>query len=278
MQARIDEAAFCRPASHDGIELMCAHWVRHAFPKHFHNCYTIGIGDGGAGGFDCRGRRFDVRRDILSLIEPGETHTGHARSSHGWIYRDLYIDADRLHALLADADVHALPRFRSAAVYDPDLARRFRAAFEALSVRRCSVLEQEHLLLKAVRLLFTRHSEAPENGGPALSPGRSSTRRVRDYLDAHYADEVTTGVLASLVSVSPYHLIRVFHREIGMPPHAYQNVVRVNRAQKLLRSEMNLPNVALVCGFYDQAHMNRIFHRVVGVTPGQYRSAISSKT
>jgi AraC-like DNA-binding protein len=62
-----------------------------------------------------------------------------------------------------------------------------------------------------------------------------------------------------------------------MPPHAYQNVLRVHEAQKLLRIGADIAHTALACGFYDQSHMNRIFRRVLGTTPGRHQKASSSK-
>lgn|SRR5262249_1120127 len=102
--------------------------------------------------------------------------------------------------------------------------------------------------------------------------------RVRDYIHAHYAEELSTANLAGLIGRSPYYLIHAFHRCMGMPPHGYQNVLRVNEAQKQLRQGAIIADVALACGFYDQSHMNRLFRRVLGTTPGVYGKAILSKT
>src|SRR5262249_29412598 len=86
-----DQAQFFRPHRWRGLELMRAHWVHHAFAKHFHDCYTIGINDRGAGCFECRHKNNNAWPDTLNLIAPGETHTGQARDGGGWIYRDFYV-------------------------------------------------------------------------------------------------------------------------------------------------------------------------------------------
>ena len=71
--------------------------------------------------------------------------------------------------------------------------------------------------------------------------------------------------------MSPFHLVRTFHREVGMPPAAYRRALRVQAAQKLLRRGEPLRDVALTCGFYDQPHLTRHFKAVTGVTPKRYR-------
>jgi AraC-like DNA-binding protein len=54
------------------------------------------------------------------------------------------------------------------------------------------------------------------------------------YLDDNYAEDVTLDGLAELAGLSPSHLARLFHTEVGMPPHAYQLQVRIARAKRLL--------------------------------------------
>jgi AraC-like DNA-binding protein len=56
-----------------------------------------------------------------------------------------------------------------------------------------------------------------------------------------------------------------------MPPAAYRRALRVQAAQKLLRRGEPARDVALACGFYDQAHLTRHFKAVTGVTPMRWR-------
>jgi transcriptional regulator GlxA family with amidase domain len=62
----------------------------------------------------------------------------------------------------------------------------------------------------------------------------------------------------------------MFHREVGLPPHAYQIQVRVARARALIATGVPLAEVASMTGFADQSHLTRLFKRIVGVPPGQY--------
>src|SRR5262249_57401687 len=100
MKLRADEAQFLRSGDSTDIELMCAHWVHHSFPRHFHDCYTIGINESGAGHFDCRNKTQNAWPGSLNLIEPGETHTGRASNQAGWIYRDFYVGFECMHKLV----------------------------------------------------------------------------------------------------------------------------------------------------------------------------------
>jgi AraC-like DNA-binding protein len=96
-------------------------------------------------------------------------------------------------------------------------------------------------------------------------------QRARDYLDQHYAENVTLDDLAAAASLSPFHLLRVFRRTVGLPPHAYLTGVRVRQARRLLLADLPIADVAAQTGFADQSHLSRHFKRIVGVPPGRYR-------
>lgn len=64
------------------------------------------------------------------------------------------------------------------------------------------------------------------------------------------------------------HLIRRFREQVGLTPGAYANIVRFNRALDLARRpNASWAEVALDCGYYDQAHLVRDFQRYAGRTP-----------
>ena len=100
-------------------------------------------------------------------------------------------------------------------------------------------------------------------------------RRTREFLEANFEQNVSLADLTNLVGLSSYHLLRVFRSEVGLPPHAYLEQIRINYAKQLLRSGMPIVEVAVNTGFVDQSHFTRHFKRHVGITPGLYQ--VSSK-
>jgi len=75
-----DEARFWRSGKWPGIELMRAHWVRHAFPTHFHDCYTIGIANWPVVGRQRRARLVPQTGPYLTATSvTKETRTGDVR-------------------------------------------------------------------------------------------------------------------------------------------------------------------------------------------------------
>jgi AraC-like DNA-binding protein len=97
--------------------------------------------------------------------------------------------------------------------------------------------------------------------------------RVRDLLRDDYSRKVTLRELGSTFGMRRPALVRAFTREVGMPPHAYQTLLRVVRARELIASGQSLSDVSVAVGFTDQSHLTRHFKRLVGITPGRYARA-----
>ncbi len=265
-----DFAQYSRCFGLDGLEVMSARWVEHSFAPHMHDFYAVSLNYGGRGAFDCRNVLRDATPGTCSLIAPGELHTGHATSREGWIYRNLYIEIPLMEALLRSLDWQEPPdvSFKSPLVRDIILATQLGHVFASLTESN-SLLQNESLLLSAVARLITDHLVR----GHALSEiGRehAAVLRVKNWLDANSEQNASINSLASLARLSPYYLIRAFHRHVGISPHKYQTIVRINRARKLLASGAPISEVACQAGFCDQSHLNRSFKKLLGVTPGRY--------
>ena len=99
---------------------------------------------------------------------------------------------------------------------------------------------------------------------------------ARDYLRAHSNAPVTIAELADMMGLAESHLIRAFHREFGLPPHAYQMRLRLAAACELLSRGLSVSTVAFECGFADQSHLSRNFKAVYGLTPAAWASAVAS--
>jgi AraC-like DNA-binding protein len=142
-------------------------------------------------------------------------------------------------------------------------------AFTAAVEAGASPLDQQSLLFESVRLALRHGGE--RSLPPEPRDDARAAARARDYLHAHLFEPVTLEELARVSGASRFHLVRMFARAYGLPPHEYQNAVRVAKAQSVLRSGTRLVDVAV--GFADQSHFSRHFKRVWAVTPGRYAAA-----
>ena len=100
-----------------------------------------------------------------------------------------------------------------------------------------------------------------------------SLQRAREYVHAHFADNLTLAQVARAAGVHPVYLGQIFRQEFGETLGEYLNRIRVRAAAGMLaNSDLPLSAVALDLGFYDQSHFTRIFRQFTGATPGTFRT------
>lgn len=102
-----------------------------------------------------------------------------------------------------------------------------------------------------------------------------AVRTVKEYLAANLSEKVSLDELSEMAHLSRYHLLRVFQGVVGLPPHAYQNQLRVDLGKKLLVDGLPISQAAAEAGFADQSHFSRVFKQYTGATPKQYQTAHS---
>ena len=100
---------------------------------------------------------------------------------------------------------------------------------------------------------------------PDPSPG--VTWAYRRVLDTH--GRVRIGALASELGWSRKRLAARFREEVGLPAKSLARIVRFRHAVGFIEhdEERSLAEIALDCGYFDQAHLNRDFRALAGSTP-----------
>jgi AraC-like DNA-binding protein len=97
-------------------------------------------------------------------------------------------------------------------------------------------------------------------------------RRVEGYIEEHIDRQIRVADLSDLVDLSVAHFSRAFRLACGEPPHAYIVRRRVElAAQLMLAGREPLSEIALKCGFHDQAHLSKQFRQLTGETPAAWR-------
>ena len=111
----------------------------------------------------------------------------------------------------------------------------------------------------------------PDGGGRLLA---WQARKVHDYIDGHITGPVHVADLCALIGRSKAHFSRSFKRTFGESPHAFVIWRRLELAARyMLQTDAPLSDIALRCGFTDQAHLCKHFRRSTGHTPAAWRRA-----
>lgn len=251
---------------HLDLELLHASTITHDYPPHMHEEYSIGVVLRGTETTICRSSSHRACRGDVVLINAEQVHSNKSLATE---YRVFKVRPKTLEGLVREAGGGS-PDFPKLVVSDPLLFQALLYLHRKLE-HNGSALEQESEFISTMALLLKRQT----SGGLELLSSRvqrekSNIAAVRDYLWVNYAENVSLSRLAALTTLSPFHMLRVFHNRTGFPPHEFQTQVRIAHARRLIRRGMPLSQTAVETGFFDQSHLARNFKRIVGVTPRQY--------
>lgn len=175
--------------------------------------------------------------------------------------------------LLAENQLKSLPQFE-----DPDICHAGVMLKEALaSKEQGSELIFESLARVFLVKLIQKYSLKEDAYAFSRSFTAKHYRRVLDFVTRNYGRSILVEDLAREAALSPSHFAQLFKRTIGMSPMQFVMNFRVEQARKKLAEHMTpLIDIAMSCGFADQAHFSRVFKQIEGESPSKFRSRLLS--
>ncbi len=261
-----DRATFRRSQIFGGIDLMSARFVRHSFAPHTHDELMIGIIHAGVKSFR-RGRvREHAAPGSLSVVNPGEMHTGECEHGPELVYGALYVPETALAVMSARRGSDGFI-VSQAVIHDPDIWRCLAEAHR-LAMGGGDAAAAEEKMSWGVSLLLERYGTRRLSCSEANCP--KAVNRAVEFLRARAYDQISLADASKASGVGVFHLIRLFQKHLGLTPHAYLTQVRIAKSRQLLTLGEPVAQVALDVGFADQAHFTKRFKQLTGTTPALY--------
>ena len=255
------------------LELLHAKYLTHSFGRHAHEEFAIGIIYSGAQALTYRrSEQLLMPKGSIAAINPAEIHTGYAANiEDGWTYRMLYPASELLQQITSEITgfEHDVPFFPTPVIFDQRLAHQIYQMHCALEDPHTSAIEKETYLYNVLSKLIVRHADRQPLMQSVPKDNRT-VQLIRDYLESNYQRNVSLTELSNLTTLNKFHICRTFQQVMGLPPHAYLNLIRVQKAKRLLKLGIQISHVALDVGFYDQTHLTKRFKAFLGITPRQY--------
>jgi AraC-like DNA-binding protein len=230
----------------------------------FHRDEGYRVAHPAGAGDDCTVFAFDDRvlRDALALVDPRWLDAASGRGSS--------TSADSLarpfrfvHSLNDEHTFWAHERLRRAAEkrHRESLALD-EAAVELLTAVLQSSNRAHGLPVKAVRpSTRTAHSEV--------------VQRTSLFLATAFAENASLDDVGRTVHASPFHLARLFRRELGLSIHQYRHRLRLRAAlARIADGEPNLSALALELGFSSHSHLTDAFRLAFGMSPADCRKSL----
>ena len=239
--------------------------------QQFHDDLEIRLITRGEARIELNGSAYSAPAGWLTLLPPGQLHSVAATNGNGFSFFALRIDPAALDRLKGSVSPRTGVRVAHEAIRaEPELSSTVTAAHRELANGTPPAAAQASLR-RAVRDLASFGTRVEIAGFDRPTRHARAIDGALAHLRANYTQEIGLDDLAGAAGLSKFHFLRLFAARLGTTPHRYQLLLRVNYAKQLLRSGVELAEVALRTGFFDQSHFTRCFHEIVGVTPGRYQ-------
>lgn len=115
--------------------------------------------------------------------------------------------------------------------------------------------------------------------GESESPGKDSTEREYEkirpalvWMNHHYSEPLSLDHLAGLTCMSRTYYCDCFKKVMGISSSRYLEIVRVNRACLMLKTQNDpIIEIAERCGYSNVSNFNHAFKRVCSISPREFR-------
>jgi AraC family L-rhamnose operon transcriptional activator RhaR len=228
-----------------------------------------------------------LRQGSLVVMRPGEWH-GYAdvvELSVLNIYVGPELLAHELRWVVEDPRLGALFRPRpgnrlgaglQGARLDAAALRRIEGWCTALGAARAGVSVRTSRVGYLLLVIGELAAAMGAGGGTEKLPAAAHPTVVRaaHLLDDHLREEWSVPRLAQTVNVAPAYLMRLFTRHLGLPPMAYLNRLRAERAAALLiETDLPVASIGALVGWVDPSYTSRRFRSCFDMSPARYRAA-----
>lgn len=279
------------PVKFDGDTFIWTHGVKTdtAYPGyyHWHQCMELLYVHEGEGSIIVNQLTYEMRRGMLFMFQPFQLHKVFANVSPEKPYKrsiaffEPSVVAD---SLLSFPLRHSLfmkvwqgsstgPAFDLMAE-----SGRLESCFASYDemCKQGRGQEQEEVSMLLLQLMGCIHIAGGGNrDAGAMEPSRRALRyseRIMQWIEAHYAEEVSLDQLAELMHLSKFYVSRVFHEETGSNITDYLTARRIKQAGRLLQStSLSIEQIGIQVGYPNVSYFIHMFKKVVGATPLKYR-------
>ena len=120
---------------------------------------------------------------------------------------------------------------------------------------------------------WIRQSQLKDSRSLSVTVSQRYFQKAQWYMEANLQNNLKITDVASFVGLSRSQLFRIIVAGAGIPPKRMLLMMRLKRAESLLReTELPLKAVAFSSGFSSAAHMGNVFRAEKGMTATQYRN------
>jgi len=255
------------------------------FQEHTHDLYHIVLYTRSSGSYLKCGREYRTEPGVLAVVSPREPHdfVSLRRSSvYSEITFFLGTQAGKVLTLPFEKVLHLYTGVVGRLDEEPRLSRDTTQELVMTMIQIMDYLQSPssmsdfyaHRALASVFDAIVAHCYTERMPGAALEQNKPILQ-VKRYIDEHYTEPITAEDLADMSHCSKGHLFRTFKKSFRVSPLAYQQDLRFEAAQRLLRfTSLRCYEIAQRVGYSNVYYFHRQFKKKLGITPRRYRQSV----
>lgn len=242
--------------------------IMQKFPNHFHEYYVIGYIEQGQRFLSCKNKEYTIEPGDLLLFNPRDNHACEQIDGKTLDYRCINIQPEIMSKAVLDiTGKEYLPYFTPQVIFHSEWVPVLRELHQMLMEEERDFRKEESFFFLLEQLI----EDYTEQAVPAENTEQSAeVRKVGEFLEQHYMDNISLADLCNLTGLSKYYLLRSFTKQKGISPYSYLETIRIDKAKKMLEQGVKPIDVAQETGFTDQSHFSNFFKKFIGLTPKQY--------
>lgn len=257
-------------------------------PMHWHPEFELNLVKKGTAEFVFNDEKYIVQAGDVLILPPNILHAVYPIGDNELAYDALVFNKSMLGTESNDrsATECILPLVNGTSKITILLPRDLpdHSLFEecAQKIFHCAKMNQPHydLLLRShlQHFFFLLEESGKLIQHEAKSTGYSSViRPTLEYMNEHYAENITIEQLAEQLHLSKSYFMWCFKKAVGIGAIEYLTQLRLREARNLLiSSAISISEIAYQCGYGNLSNFNRQFKKLVGCTPNEYRKKLIS--
>ncbi|WP_141503159.1 AraC family transcriptional regulator [Paenibacillus luteus] len=256
-------------------------------PMHWHEEIELIHIRAGQAVFSVNHSEISVQAGDCLIINSGEPHSGYSDVEAGCSYTAIVFKLSWLSALHPDLcqEQYLNPLLRGELLFPPLLSRQ-RAQDRPVINKIEDLLTEYHnghdgfqlgvkgQLYMLLAALYPQliPKQLYERSNSLNAHKWKNMLQVLEYIDENYKSPLTLDNLATIGSISPSHLCRLFKELTGMRPLEYINLLRVNSAALMIQSgSCSMLEAALENGFQHLSYFSKQFRKYKGISPSRFK-------
>lgn len=242
------------------------------FESHWHEKIEILIVYDGDIQIICNGCVINAHKGDIVFFNPCELHSGIA-GEHGVAYYCIIMEPNFLVSINMDRCDQVLLELQNSRllisnmIKDPEM---YRLLMQVIAKNKKKEPYYE-MYVRSYLMLFMSMAVQKHRMEKTLRTG-STVSHITSYITEHYAECLSTRLLAERFGFSLSYFCRYFKKETGETVVDYINAVRLNKSCALLQqTDLPVTEIALRVGYTSINYFNHRFREKLRCSPLQFR-------